>query len=318
MAETQDPGRWIFVAHPDAPIDLSRFEAALAAAPSSVARGGKLLPRAADSTATCRICGVAPATTREHVPPRAAGNTRSHRAPAFTTWLERESLDEDLRGPTHQGGIFGFTLCGECNSRSGRYATEYARWAGAAVDLVRSLPESPAELDAMPMLKELTVQLPRVQPSAFARQVLASFCTIAGSWELTEQYPEVREIVLGDDPAQLAQPLDLSMGFFLGPHAFVAGPTVQVQTSDERWRWVASFAYPPFAFELTLAASDPAPASPLCGIADLLTVPASAHADVELQVPLTFAHTQYPGDWRNRYQVENQLSIYGVPEGQGN
>jgi hypothetical protein len=133
-----------------------------------------------------------------------------------------------------------------------------------------------------------------------------------GSWELTTQHPEIRDLVLGDDPGQLPQPLDLTMGFFLGPHAFLAGPSLQIHLDDEAWRWVALMAYPPFAFELTLAASDPAPTTALCGIADFLTVRAKARANVELQVPLTFSHTQYPGDWRNRYQIENRLSIYGT------
>lgn len=69
----------------------------------------------------CRICGeVAHLDTREHIPPRVAGNSGQYRGFSFQDWLDKTDPD-DLNpsgGKPGQGGTWGFTLCGKCNNVS--------------------------------------------------------------------------------------------------------------------------------------------------------------------------------------------------------
>lgn len=168
----QAPGNWVFIASPDADVDLaSVVKPALTAAPPAVAAGGKLLPRRPEH-GLCRICNAKPATTREHVPPRAAGNDRTSRSHSLDDWLQRDDFGTMSGGRVEQGGIFGFTLCGECNQRSGRFASQYRDWAATCIRLITELPHTPNELDQLPSLRELIIELkPKVRPGAFARQV---------------------------------------------------------------------------------------------------------------------------------------------------
>ncbi|MEX0665518.1 MAG: hypothetical protein WD598_12225 [Acidimicrobiia bacterium] len=310
--EAAGTGNWTFVAAPDADVDLTCVPDALAAAPPEVAEGGKLLPRRPVEGAICRVCNESPASTREHIPPRAAGNTQTSRSHAFEEWLARDESGSMTGGRVEQGGIFGFTLCEPCNRRSGRYAAEYRDWVASCARLISALDDSPQELDVLPTLKEMHIKLgPDVRPSAFARQVLASMCSVAGPWNISSN-PVIRQLVLGDDGAALPPPLKLTMGMYLGPNAFLAGPSLQVNQPSQQWRWIAVIAYPPFAFELTLA-SDWSQPDVLCGIGNFLELEAHTRGEVELELPVLFSHTPYPGDWRNHHQIENRLDIDGSP-----
>jgi hypothetical protein len=309
----EERGNWTFVASPDAEVDLSSVPAALAVAPPEVAHGGSLLPRQPVEGAICRICASAPASTREHIPPRAAGNVQSSRTHDFSEWLERSDLDTIPGGRVEQGGIFGVTLCDVCNRRSGRFAAEYRDWSATCARLITELADTPEQLDSMPTLKEVHIKLgPDVRPGAFARQVLASMCSMAGPWNIAAD-PIVRDLVLTDDPNRLPTPLALTMGLYLGPGAYLAGPSLQVNLPTDQWRWIAVIAFPPFAFELTLA-SDWHQPDPLCGIGNFLEHDPGVRGEVELQLPLLFSHTPFPGDWRNRHQIEHRLDIDGRPE----
>jgi len=262
----------------------------------------------------CRICGEREATTREHIPPRTAGNDRTGRSHTLDEWLARDDLGTIPGGRVEQGGIFGFTLCDSCNPRSGRYAAEYRDWAATCARLITEPPNSPAELDKQPSLRVLGVRLgPDVRPGAFARQVLASMCSAAGPWNLATRFPEIREMVLRDVPGRLPPPLSLSMGLFLGPHAFIAGPSLQVNLPTNEWRWIAVIAYPPFAFELVLEKAWEQH-DPLCGIRDFLEVDPATRGTVELELPVLFSHTAFPGDWRNRHQIVHRLNLDGSAE----
>lgn len=305
-------GNWTFVASPDAEVDLGSLPDALAAAPPEVARGGMLLPRRR-TDGLCRICGEQPAVTREHLPPRSAGNDRTARTHMLEEWLARDDLDVIPGGRVEQGGIFGFTLCSGCNRRSGRYAAEYRDWAATCARLITELSNSPAELDQLPSLREVGVRLgPDVRPGAFTRQVLASMCSAAGPWNIATRHPEIRAMVLDDAVGSLPPPLSLSMGLFLGPDAFIAGPSLQVNLPTNEWRWLALIAYPPFAFELVLASYWSQP-DVLCGIGNFLEVGPGIKGTVELDLPVLFSHTMLPGDWRNRYQIDHRLNVDGSP-----
>lgn len=164
---------------------------------------------------------------------------------------------------------------------------------------------------------ELITPLVRVgfsgcHPAQFARQVLSMMVSLAGSWPITALYPELKATLLDGTPCALPAGISLEMGLCAPVAARHAGPTLVVDLERPAWRWVAALAYPPFAFELTLArSSSEYEPSPLCGIGGFLEHVDATQADVELDLIVGFAHTPYPTDYRTRAQIKSGRDIYG-------
>lgn len=117
------------------------FDEAMAAAPKAYTEPnpGIMLPRK-PTTGKCALCGTTTALTREHIPPEASGNTERTMGHSLDDWLNRKSLDDLGRGPVQQGGIWGYTLCGGCNS------TSPMRASGRSVAWLRSSSANPTLL----------------------------------------------------------------------------------------------------------------------------------------------------------------------------
>lgn len=169
----------------------------------------ELLP-ATKLTDRCRLCGLVTELTREHIPPKAAGNDRIAWSHTVDDWLERDALGE-LRGGTHtQGGIRGYTLCGSCNSKTGElYGEEYKSWALRGFQILTQLPH-PAEIDAETEQKVASVEFRDVRPGRFVRQVLSCMCSLSADWDLAEQSREIRSFVLDGEAGSM--PAGLSLG----------------------------------------------------------------------------------------------------------
>jgi hypothetical protein len=309
-------GNWMFVVGEDADLDedavRSLANEAHAAAPPAVLDGGSLLPRRRPPDAICRICGSADRISREHIPPRAAGNSGTHREHSITEWLTRDSLDEIPGGRTAQGGNFGFVLCVDCNSRTGRLATEYRKWAAMGARLFVEQLRPVDEMDRAEITPLVTISVPGCHPAKFARQALSMMVSLAGPWPITAQFPELAATLLDGTPCELPAPLWLGMGLCAPVAARYAGPSLAIDSERGTWRWFSSLAYPPFAFELELArSSGDDETNPLCGIGNFLEHPDSTTAHAELDLIVGFAHTAFPGDWRTRAQIEAGLDLYG-------
>ena len=78
------------------------------------------MPRRRKRTGICHICGSSGDLSFEHVPPRVAFNDRR------TVRIKGEEAislgpDEIVKGPIQQGGIGDYTLCAECNNKTGHW-----------------------------------------------------------------------------------------------------------------------------------------------------------------------------------------------------
>jgi hypothetical protein len=304
---------WMFVAGTNATADGGLINEALLAAPAGVRNAGEILPRRRPDIGVCRLCRTEGLLTREHVPPQSSGNNQRLLAHSVTEWLERDSLSEIPGGRYEQGGMWGYTLCGDCNSRTGRLSGEYRKWAGMASGFFANDLPPVDEMNSSPVSKGLTIQLKTAKPGLFVRQVLSLMCTAAGPWDLVGVHPELGSAVLDGTPSAFPSPLWLGMTLCGGPAALVAGPTAVINTDTQSWRWLSVVAYPPFAFELELASSPGYPPSQTCGIGDFLTVGEKATADVELDLFVGFTNTIFPGDWRAAAQIEQGLGLDGRP-----
>lgn len=301
---------------PDTSIaDRQLLNEALAAAPPAIRNAGPLQPRSKpDGPQRCRLCGNRAVMTREHTPPRTAGNRLTSRSHTVMEWHARDGFGEWPGGKVEQGGIFGYTLCGPCNNVTGLpkrgLSAEYAKWTQGASGIL-SVPERVAELNQRTESAVYETRLKEVRPGAFVRQVLSMMFTASGEWGLADKHPDLTASVLNGTVTTFPDDMWLGMALCPGPSAVVGGPAVKVDLAERSWRWLCAIAYPPFAFELTLAASAMDFRSGLAGIGGFVEVHESEVYDVELDLVVAFTHSALPGEWRTEAQIAQQLDLDG-------
>lgn len=291
------------------PVVQALFAEAGAAVPPGFANEDviAMLPRRRGD-GQCRLCGAVGPLTKEHVPPKASGNSETGRSHSYGDWLDSTELGELPGGQIEQGGIFGFTLCRSCNSFTGRkYGTAYRDWALAAEALLAELPH-PLQLDKSVdtlgwPLKVGSKEDGGLSAGAFVRQVLSCFCTLSGTWDLAERQSAIRRIVLEQSVEPLPPGIELGMSLYFGPNGRMVGPSLMVDPDAGEWRWMMEMAYPPFAFILVLASNVAEPGLGLL-MNDFVTLPPAAKQQFEGIARVGFGWSPYPGDYRSRGQIE--------------
>lgn len=282
------------------------FEDAWAAAPQGYLEENtvEMLPRRPVIEA-CRLCGAMTRLTKEHIPPKGSGNIQTSRLYSFDDWLLRNSLD-DLRGGKHQqGGVFGYTLCGSCNSYTGtHYGTEYQKWVQIASEVLNGLPH-PVVLDHIKRTQSLNQKFVAgsgddggMCPGAFVRQVMSCICTLSGTWNLAERHPEIRRIILEQSTEVLPPELKLGLGLYFGPRSRMIGPQLQVEPDKGEWRWLIELAYLPFAFLCVIASNVKEPQVGFV-MNNWTLVKPTDRKRVEGIVRVGFGWSSYPGDYRS-------------------
>lgn len=260
----------------------------------------------------CRLCGRTKALTKEHIPPKSSGNKDRLTRHVLDDWLKAKHPGELGKGKVEQGGVFGFTLCDMCNTLTGRlYGNEYKRWAALATEVIEGFPH-PAQLDrlASPLGWKLelgSIEDGGVRPGALVRQVLSCMCSLSGSWDLAERHPELPRIILEQSTEPLPNGLELGFGLFLGPHARMTGPQLEIALDEGAWRWVMELAHPPLSF-LFVIASNLADSGLGLMMTDWVGLNPKEAKHFEGVVKVGFGWSPYPGDYRSRAAIAAQRS----------
>lgn len=260
----------------------------------------------------CRICRENKPLTREHIPPRSSGNRHVTVSHSYETWLQSTDLELPDIGPIHQNGIWGYTLCADCNSLTGcRYGAEYSHWVALANAVLAGLP-TPSQLDELSQPLGWNLELGSVEsggvcPGVLVRQVLSCMCSLSSAWDLAGIHPEVRRIVLEGSLERLPDNLGLGFDLYLGPRIRLVGPTLSISPEKGTWSWLIEFAFPPFAFLLTLASNQDPPGRGLT-MNDWTLRALDERVHFEGLVEVGFGWVPYPGDYRSRTVIKTEES----------
>lgn len=282
-------------------------EAMRVAPPDYEAPGVEMLPRH-KGIGRCRLCGEVRPLTKEHIPPKRSGNVATAPTHTLIQWLDRQDLETIPGGKVEQGGIWGYTLCGDCNSLTGReYGAEYQGWAIRAVLMLRQDENlHPSVLNENPEPMFVSGRFGGngdggVSPGAMVRQVLSCMCSLSGNWDLAGRSPAIRRIVLGGSLEPLPEGMSLWMEMFAGPMSRMVGPQV-ISDAPGHWAWVMEIAHPPFAFMLVLA-SNYAPTFGMDMGPFVLEAP-NRRVSLEATWQIGFGWTPLPGDLRSKAAIE--------------
>lgn len=254
----------------------------------------------------CRICCSFADMTFEHIPPKVALNRNTVRSVSYATWSQHDDIREfpTAGSRQHQKGTGGYVLCERCNNTTGRlWVKEYGRWAsGIGSELQRHgpLPEPPPGAH-----HRLKVRIADVYPGRFARQVLAMLLAVSGGPAPSANNPPVQRILL-EGAAELPGDLRMFMRFYVGPHIRLLPITGSLNLKTRSTEVSVEMAFPPFAF-VGIVSGEPREEHGL-EITDWTELGARAKCNVELDLPVGFGFTPFPGDYRTAQQIISQRS----------
>jgi hypothetical protein len=211
--------------------------------------------------------------TFEHVPPRAAFNNEQTRVYGLEDWLKRDDRGEMGGGRLERRGAGDYTLCADCNNKTGSwYGTELRRAAKSAVRVLRGLPLE--EIDQKP---EPTWARVTFREGAF---------------------------VLDRDAVGLAHRFQLYLALYAGPLARSTGVVQRIDVATGRGNTLVEVAFPPYAYVMAIDSADREVIN-TSNITGFVDVGYSQTADLEMDLLIGFGHTPYPADYRTRAMVEH-------------
>lgn len=255
----------------------------------------------------CRLCCTLDEMTFEHLPPKVAGNRSTVRSVSYATW----SNHGDIRGfpssgwTQQQKGTGGFVLCARCNNSTGRHwAGEYGRWAvaiGSELQRHGPLADPPAGAH-----HHLNVKMAGVYPGRFARQVLTMLLAVSGGPTTSAQNPQVQSIVL-EGATRVPGHIRVFMRFYAGPHIRLLPITGAMNLKSRRIEVSVELAFPPFAF-VGVVSGVPHKDDPGLEITDWTQLAVDDRCNVELDLPIGFGFTPFPGDYRPAEKIISEAA----------
>lgn len=302
-----EKSRYTLVHHPDAdPAELARILDQIDPEILASEDQGEILPRTRH-IGPCRICGRIAELTREHIPPRSAFNKERIEFSEGDELFEDGLLTEPTTSRKIQGGLSGYVLCESCNNFTGtRYAREYQEWALRAAGCLRDIHNNQIPLDKINEMEEecpVDATFRGVYPGRFIRQVISMMLCISGGPELSERFPDLRDLVLGGEPRLLPAPLRVYFDLFAGPGGRTAGGKFgHFVWTGHTVRQVLEISYPPLTFIMLIGGSPDRNLG--CDITFLTESDPDRETSVELSdLRVCFNNTIAPTDYRTLGQI---------------
>lgn len=231
----------------------------------------------------CRVCAVRPATTKEHVPSRKAGNrgrmlhgSVDHAQSVASGWLAW--VFRPIQGNTFE------SLCRPCNNHTGSwYNPAYVKFSAHCQQFAKS--ENVGRL--------CPIQL-EVHPQRVLKQALTSLLATSQPG-LTTQYPHLRDLVIGKEAQGSLKPARLRLFLLANRGGRSSGLSFWVNYEKQYGQLVTEFSFWPLGWLLTL---DDRPVEGAVDVSDWSEVGYHDKKQINLSVPCQWAVTPYPADFR--------------------
>jgi hypothetical protein len=259
----------------------------------------------------CRICGRDDARLSfEHVPPRAAFNNEQTRLYGLDDWLQRGEDGRLTGGRIAQRGAGDFTLCEDCNNKTGSwYGNELARAARSGARILRESPLDEIDASFDPMWANVVFRQSETgpHPLRLIKQVVTMLLATSPI-ELSLAHPELGDFVLDRDQTGLPDRFQFYLALFAGPMARTTGVAGVLDVERDRMDTLVEVAFPPYAYVMTIDSPDTV-AIPTSNITGCVDVGYNQRGDMENDLLIGFGHTPWPADYRTTAMVERDNAL---------
>ncbi|WP_345822408.1 hypothetical protein ABC766_12920 [Methylobacterium fujisawaense] len=192
----------------------------------------------------CRICGSVGPLTYEHIPPESAFNDQSVLEPNRDLIIGRDTIEylDNRKGRTNQRGVGGYTLCGDCNSKTGSW------YVPAFTDFSHALYPMCAGLE---VYKSGWITL-KIKPLNILKQIMTMFCSV-NSERYAEVHPEMIRFILNQENRALPDKFRISIALYNLEHSVVlrsTGIASSMDMNNGRLSVFSEISFPPLILML--------------------------------------------------------------------
>ena len=239
---------------------------------------------------TCHLCGRQGKLSYEHVPPRAAFNSRPLVATALDELLGKDD-PSDAKSTVFQRGAGAYTLCGQCNSKTGRwYGSPYVDWVYQGMNILTAASQAPSLFYTFHIL-----------PLRVLKQIACMFFSVNPNTVHRAQ-PELQTFVLDRTRRYLPENVRIFAFYAVGDRARQSSFMGRIDTKGRNGNSTfTEICFPPFGYVLTF---DQPPDNRMLNISYFGRYGIDDYRALTLKLPVLPVVNYMPGDYRTRSEVD--------------
>jgi hypothetical protein len=218
-------------------------------------------------------------------------------------WLRREDDGTMEKGKILQKGSGAYSLCEDCNNRSGRlFVPELARWTRIGNAALGEL--DLASLDAQVDPAYAVLEIKDVRPGRFMKQMVTMFLALT-SGGVAQKHVDLREYAKNPKVVGLPPQYQFYLALTAGPNARYNGGSVTM-TLGAGMVFALELSFPPFTYILSV--DEGIPAIETGNITSFVDVGINQTANVTMQLRVGFTHTAIPLDLRSKAALDKDIA----------
>jgi hypothetical protein len=239
---------------------------------------------------TCHLCGAFGVLSFEHVPPRAAFNSRPLVATALDELLGAED-PSSVKGRVFQRGAGAYTLCVRCNSKTGRwYGPSYVDWVYQGMNILTSAGKAPSLYYNFHVL-----------PLRVLKQIACMFFSVNPN-TLHKAQPELQRFILDRRKRYLPENLKIFTFYAVGNRARQSSVMgrLDIKGGHDNSTFT-EICFPPFGYALTF---DRPPHPRMLDISYFGRYGIDQFISMPLRLPVLPVINYMPGDYRTQGEID--------------
>ena len=245
----------------------------------------------------CCICGNFEKLTFEHVPPKSAFNSSKIRFSNGEHLMKQINIDDldEIKTKESQKGAGAYTLCAKCNNLTGHwYGSAFVSWAYQAAHILKYSGFSPSLYYPFHIL-----------PLRVIKQVVSMFCSVNGAG-FTDKHPEIRKFLLNRDARGLPKSIRIFVYYNISGRARTTGISAMINLGKDV-KTLSEMSFFPFGFIMIF--DDSPNDMEIVDVTDFAKYGYNEFQSMNLRIPNHDIYTWFPGDFRNKKEVEEQVRL---------
>jgi len=253
----------------------------------------------------CHICGEQKQLTFEHVPPKSAFNDKRY-IQAKLEDLIGLGPDDIIKGPTHQGGIGEYTLCGKCNNETGAwYGGYFVDWCYQGMEILIKSGGKPS-----------LIYMNYLYPLPIMKQIVAMFLSVNGD-KFGIANPELVRFVLDRERKYLSPKYRFYVYYNISGRFRYTGIMGKIEVTAEllstsKPMLMSEITFPPFGYLMTIDSESPD--KRLVEISHFARHDYNEYRVMSIKLPVLPTHTAYAGDYRTKKEIYEEAERSAIED----